>query len=76
VRRGRALAHGAEALEKGMDLVGGVYNFCASQRSLRVRQGQGKKWLPRTPARAAAWTDHVWSIEELLSFKPPLPLHG
>jgi transposase-like protein len=76
VRRGRALAHGAEALEKGMDLVGGVYNFCASQRSLRVRQEQGKKWLPRTPARAAAWTDHVWSIEELLSFKPPLPLHG
>ncbi len=76
VRRGRALAHQEETLEKGMYLVGCVYNFCETHRSLRVRQEQGRKWRQRTPAMAAGWTDHVWSVEELLSFRPPLPLHA
>lgn len=76
VRRGRALARGDETLEKGMYLVGCVYNFCQPHRSLRLAQEQGKKWLPRTPAMAAGWTDHVWSVQELLSFKLPVPLHG
>ena len=75
-RRGRALAHQEGTLEKGMYLVGCVYNFCTMHRSLRVRQEQGKKWQQRTPAMAAGWTDHVWSIEDLLSFRPPLPFHG
>ena len=54
-----------------MYLVGSVYNFCKAHRSLRVEQkkGQGKKWLQRTPAMAAGWTDRVWSIRELLSFR-------
>jgi transposase-like protein len=76
VRRGRALAHGEGALGKGMYLVGCVYNFCDGHRSLRARQGQSRRWLQRTPAMAAGWADHVWSVQELLSFKPPLPLHG
>jgi hypothetical protein len=76
VRRGRALAHGEETLAKGMYLVGCVSTFGTGHRRLRVRQEQGKKWLQRTPALAAGWTDHVWSIEELLAFTPPLPLHG
>ena len=59
-----------------MDLVGCVYNFCREHRSLRRRQGQGPQWQGRTPAMAAGWTDHVWSIEELLTFQPPTPLHG
>jgi hypothetical protein len=75
-RRGRRLVHRRETLEKGMYLVGCVYNFCKEHRSLRVRQEQGKKWRQRTPAMAAAWTDHVWSVQQLLSFRPPLPLHG
>lgn len=75
-RRGRALAHQEGTLEKGMYLVGCVYNLCTMHRSLRVRQEQGKKWQQRTPAMAAGWTDHVWSIEDLLSFRPPLPFHG
>jgi transposase-like protein len=68
-RRGRRLVRDEEALEKGMYLVGCVYNFCKAHRSLRVEQKQGKKWLQRTPAVAAGWTDHVWSIRELLSFR-------
>jgi transposase-like protein len=75
-RRGRRLVHHEEVLEQGMYLVGCVYNFCSAHRSLRLRQEQGPKWQERTPAMAAGWTDHVWSIQELLSFKPPTPPHG
>jgi len=76
VRRGRALARQEGTLEKGMYLVGCVYNFCKEHRSLRLKQEQGKKWQERTPAMAAGWADHVWSVQELLSFRPPLLLHG
>jgi hypothetical protein len=76
VRRGRALARGEGTLERGMYLVGCVYNFCETHRSLRVQQERGKKWLQRTPAMAVGWTDHIWSVEELLSFKWPVSLHG
>jgi transposase-like protein len=68
-RRGRRLVKDEETLEKGMDLVGCVYNFCQAHRSLRAQQTRGKKWLPRTPAMAAGWTDHAWSIRDLLSFR-------
>jgi transposase-like protein len=68
-RRGRRLVKDEEVLEKGMYLVGCVYNFCSPHRSLRLQQTQGHKWRPRTPAVAAGWTDHVWSIRELLSFR-------
>jgi hypothetical protein len=76
VRRGRALAHKGEVLGKAMYLAGWVYNFCRPHRSLRARQQAGKKWRLGTPARAAGWMDHVWSVQELLSFKRPVPLHG
>jgi transposase-like protein len=75
-RRGRRLAHQDEVLERGMYLTGCVYNFCSEHRSLRLQQKQGKKWRARTPAMAAGWTDHVWSIRELLEFCPGSALHG
>src|SRR5262249_19151716 len=68
-RRGRRLVKGEAALEEGMYLVGCVYNFCSEHRSLRAEQERGKKWLQRTPAMVAGWTDHVWSIRELLCFR-------
>lgn len=68
-RRGRRQVKDETALERGMYLVGCVYNFCAEHRSLRLQQQRGKKWSPRTPAMAAGWTDRVWSIRELLSFR-------
>src|SRR5262245_21292378 len=76
VRRGRALVRQEGTLEKGMYLVGCVYNFCTEHKSLGLRQRRGKKWLQRTPAMAAGWTDHVWSVGELVSFRLPVPLHG
>jgi hypothetical protein len=33
--------------------------------------GSPKKWQPVTPAMAAGLTDHVWTMEELLSYRVP-----
>ena len=68
-RRGRRQVKDEEVLERGMDLVGCVSNFCSPHRSLRLEQKQGKKWRQRTPAMAAGWADHVWSLRDLLSFR-------
>jgi IS1 family transposase len=43
------------------------YNFCWAVRTLRVRK-EGGGWQPRTPAMSAGLTDHIWSLEEWLSF--------
>jgi len=53
------------------------YHFCRPHLSLRLQldvpqQRRGKqtprRYRPRTPARAAGLTDHIWSVEELLAF--------
>jgi hypothetical protein len=41
-------------------LFGVVYNFCRVHSSL----------THKTPAMAAYLTDHVWSVYDLLSFRP------
>jgi transposase-like protein len=70
VRRGRGLARQSRTLEMGMYLVGTIYNFCCEHQSLR-KPGLigGHKWLERTPAMAAAISDHCWSVSELLSYR-------
>lgn len=76
VRRGRALARQTSTLHRSMYLVGCVYNFCTYHRSLRVAillPGERRHWVSRTPALAAGITDHRWTVEELLSFRVPLP---
>jgi IS1 family transposase/transposase-like protein len=56
------------------------YHFCRSHIGLRERlaepvptrgNGSPKLWTHRTPAMAAALTDHVWSIQELLMCRVP-----
>ena len=77
VRRGRALARQMETLHEVMYLVGTVYNFCTYHQSLRIPiylPGGRRRWLRRTPAVAAGITDHLWSVQELLSFRVPPPL--
>ncbi len=77
VRRGRGLAHRRETLEMGMYPVGCVYNFCTEHRSLRLAAPVGPtKWQGRTPAMAARWTDHAWSVQELLLCRAHMALHG
>jgi len=75
-RRSRCLAQQPETLLAGMYIVGCVYNFCTYHHSLRLpfflAKG-GQRWLQRTPAIAAGLTDHLWTMEELFSFKLPPP---
>jgi transposase-like protein len=76
-RRSRALARSMATLEHGMFLVGCLYNFCLPHDSLRLplyigRYGR-RRWVQRTPALAAGLTDHIWSVDELLTFKVPPP---
>jgi transposase-like protein len=76
VRRSRALARQTDTLHAAMYLVGTVYNFCTDHQRLRVPlylPGQRRRWVPRTPAIAAGITEHRWTVEELLSFRVPLP---
>ena len=76
VRRGRALARQTTTLHQAMYLVGTVYNFCTYHHSLRVAihlPVNRRRWVSRTPAIAAGITDHLWTVEELLSFQVPLP---
>lgn len=59
-RRTRNLAQGCSRLRCEMFWSGAVYNFCTVHGSLGA-----------TPTMAADLTDHVWSVRELLLFKPP-----
>ena len=47
--------------------IGFSYNFCWAVRTLRIRGSDGT-WQARTPAMAAGLSDHVWSIEEWITY--------
>ena len=56
------------------------YHFVLPHESLRLGlpeaqptrgSGSPKKWQPITPAMAAGLTDHIWTMEELLSYRVP-----
>ena len=48
-----------------------VYNLVHPHKSLRQPSTlPGRRWIPRSPAMAAALTDHLWSVYELLSLIP------
>ena len=52
-----------------------VYNFARHVKTLRLEVNDGcRRWRYRSPAMAAGLTDHIWSIEELLTFVP-VPLN-
>ena len=71
-RRGRALARQLGTLEPGMYLIGTVYHFCTMHASLRVARTTAVAGT-RTPAMAAAITDHCWTVRELLACHVPPP---
>ncbi len=48
-----------------------VYNFAHHVKTLRLEVNDGsRRWRQRSPAMVAGLTDHIWSIEELLSYLP------
>lgn len=58
---------------RALDFIQGWYNFVKPHRSLRVPIEEGnRKWKQRTPAMAEGLTEHVWTLEELLTFKVPV----
>lgn len=47
--------------------IGFSYNFCWSVRTLRLKEIDGR-WKMRTPAMAAGLTDHIWTVEEWVTY--------
>ncbi len=76
VRKTLSISKKAYYLQRQIDLEDGVFNFVRPHKSLRARLSEpvkGRKWKQQTPAMAAGLTDHIWTLEELLSFRlPPL----
>jgi hypothetical protein len=67
-------------LEHHLALSLAYYHFVVPHRGLRQRlahplptKGSGslKRWVQHTPAMAAGLTDHIWTMDELLSFRVP-----
>ena len=72
----KTLSHSKKSyyLQRHLDLEDAVFNFVRPHLALRValhRPINGRKWQQRTPAMAAGLTDHVLSLEELLSYRIP-----
>jgi IS1 family transposase len=80
-RKVNAFSKDQTYLKYQLALAFAYYHFVIPHRGLRQRletpqatngsKGSPKKWRERTPAMAAGLTDHVWTIDELLSFRVP-----
>jgi IS1 family transposase len=83
-RKVNAFSRAPDYLEHQLTLAFAYYHFVVPHRGLQRRlprslptkgcNGSRKKWQPVTPAMAARLTDHVWTMDELLSFRVP-PKH-
>jgi IS1 family transposase len=64
-------------LQRHIALEDAFYNFVRPHSALRIRLPQpgphGRQWQPQTPAMAAGLTDHIWTLDELLSYRLPPP---
>jgi hypothetical protein len=68
-------------LEKPLGLSLAYYHLVLPHESLRQPleapapsrgQGSQRRWKPVTPAMAAGITDHIWTTQELLSYRVPV----
>ena len=74
----KTLSHSKKSsfLRRHLALEDAVFNVVRPHQALRIAMPQptlGRKWQQRTPAMAAELTDHIWSLEELLSYRVPPP---
>lgn len=83
VRKSLRFSKQREMLGNAVALEDAYYNFCLPHDSLKRAlavpmptngNGSPKKWSPCTPMMAEGLTFHVWTLEELLSFRVP-PTH-
>ncbi len=73
IRRGMNCSKGRHMHSRAIDFLHAWYNFIKSHKSLRVEINQGnRRWMQRTPAMAERLTDHIWTLEELLTFRVPI----
>jgi IS1 family transposase len=80
-RKVNAFSKDRDFLEYQLTLAFAYYHFVIPHRGLRQRlpdpiptkgpNATYKKWKQVTPAMAAGLTDHIWTIDELLSFRIP-----
>jgi hypothetical protein len=71
-RKCRHAARRLAALESGMWLLGCTYNLCWPHHELgrQAAKAQGRRGeVLLTPAMASGLTDHLWSVQELLSYR-------
>ena len=75
-----SLAKTQPGLTAQVSLYQAYHNLCLPNSSLRLplpeaqptkKGGSPRKWQQRTPAMAAAVTDHIWRMEDLLLFRAP-----
>src|SRR5712692_7972249 len=65
-RKCRHAAQRLDVLEAGMYLIGCTYNFCFPHHELSKTTHFG---FACTPAMAAGLTDHIWTVQEVLTYK-------
>ena len=79
-RKGLTFSKKREYLKWHLQLSVAYYHFVRPHRGLRRRlaepvptkgNGSPKIWEKRTPALSAGLTDHIWSIQELLTYRVP-----
>jgi IS1 family transposase len=80
-RRVNAFSKKRVYLKYQLALAFAYYHFCCPHRGLREKlaqpiptkngYGSPKRWRQVTPAMAADLTDHIWTLDELLSFRVP-----
>jgi len=77
-RKGLTFSKKRQYLKWHLNLAVAYYHFVRPHRGLRRRlpepiptkgNGSPKKWDKRTPAMSAELTDHIWSLQELLTFR-------
>jgi IS1 family transposase len=79
-RKGLTFSKKRQYLKWHLNLAVAYYHFVRPHRGLRRRlpepiptkgNGSPRKWDKRTPGMSAELTDHIWSIQELLTFRVP-----
>jgi hypothetical protein len=76
VRKTLSYAKKSYCLQRHLALEDAVFNCVRPHQALRITVPQPtpwRKWQQRTPAMAAELTEHIWSLEELLSYRVPPP---
>lgn len=74
VRKTLGYSKELEMLRAACEWEDAVYNLARACKTLRVPSKEaGRRWRKRTPAMAAGLTDHIWTIEDLLTVLP-LPM--